>query len=151
MAFWADWLAALPRPRIGLAWAGNPANSNDRRRSIGLAPLRPLLGLPCGFVSLQQDRLAAHPALAVPPRPFNDFADTAALMAQLDLVIAIDSAMAHLAGSLGKTLWVLLAHAPDWRWHPGRAESPWYPSAQLFRQQAPGDWQGVMAAVRDAL
>ena len=81
----------------------------------------------------------------------DDFTDTAALVEQMDLVITVDTSLAHLAGSLGKPVWIMLPFAPDWRWLLGRADSPWYPSARLFRQPAIGDWASVIADVRDAL
>jgi hypothetical protein len=80
-----------------------------------------------------------------------DYAETAALITNLDLVISVDTSVAHLAGALGKPVWILLPHAPDWRWQLGRSDSPWYQSARLFRQSAPGDWPGVLANVFDAL
>ena len=80
-----------------------------------------------------------------------DFADTAALIEALDRVISVDTSVAHLAGALGKPVWILLPFCPDWRWLTGRDDSPWYPSARLFRQGAPGDWQGVIGRVAGAL
>ena len=80
-----------------------------------------------------------------------DFADTAAAVAQLDLVIAVDTAVAHLAGALGRPLWLLISHIQDWRWLIDRSDSPWYPSARLFRQATPGDWDGVIADLAAAL
>jgi tetratricopeptide (TPR) repeat protein len=144
--------------RVGLSWAGNRQQANDRRRSCPLAALAPLLELPdIAWYSLQkgdgEDQIAGVPAAArirqVDAR--NDFARKAALVAGLDLVISVCTSNAHLAGALGKPLWVLLAHAPDWRWGLGRSDSSWYPTAHLFRQPAPGDWAGVVAEVRAAL
>jgi tetratricopeptide (TPR) repeat protein len=144
--------------RVGLSWAGNRQQANDRRRSCPLAALAPLLELPdIAWFSLQkgdgEDQIADVPAAArirqLDAR--NDFARKAALVAGLDLVISVCTSNAHLAGALGKPLWVLLGHAPDWRWGLGRSDSPWYPTAHLFRQPTPGDWESVVAEVRAAL
>lgn len=145
--------------RVGLVWAGNPHFAGDRERSPGLAALAPLLDVPgCRFFGLQlgpgRDELARR---AMPPSftdlapGIRDFADTAAVMASLDLVVSSCTAPAHLAGALGVPLWVLLSHVPDWRWLLDRADSPWYPSARLFRQPRPGDWAVVAAEVAAAL
>lgn len=144
--------------RVGLAWAGNPKNPNDRFRSLPLAAMQPLFnddGL--HFYSLQmgeaQAQLAALPAAPVTDlAPFtSDMADTAAFLAQLDLVITVDTSIAHLAGALGRPVWILLAHNADWRWMMEREDSPWYPTARLFRQSTPGDWATVIERVRSAL
>ncbi len=142
--------------RVGLAWAGNPAHRNDARRSLPTEALAPLAGVAgIEWVNLQIDargtELALMHKLPAPPRRVADFADTAALIDTLDLVISADTAVAHLAGALGKEVWVLLPHAPDWRWMLGRADSPWYARARLFRQERPGAWDGVVAAVAAAL
>ena len=138
--------------RIGLAWAGNPAQANDRRRSIPPEALAPLLRTEgITFVNLQVGPRASETGLTDLSAELPDFAATAAVIATLDLVIAVDSAVAHLAGALGAPVWVLLAYAPDWRWLLGREDSPWYASATLFRQATPGDWDGVIARVRTAL
>lgn len=144
-------------PSIGIVWAGNPEQPNDRRRSIAdddLAPLAALAPLANGrggvrFVSLQKDRALppvcraaswhdAAPDLA-------DFAETAALIAELDLVIAVDTAVAHLAGALGRPVWVLLSSAADWRWPRGRRRSPWYPSARQVWRQPAETWRQMLA------
>lgn len=138
--------------RVGVAWAGNPAQANDRRRSIPAPALAPLLALPgVSFVNLQVGARAKEAGLPDLSHRLTDYAETAALIATLDLVIAVDSSVAHLAGALGAPVWVLLAHVPDWRWLLGRDDSPWYSSARLFRQQAPGDWNGVIRRVGEAL
>ncbi|MBZ0091895.1 MAG: tetratricopeptide repeat protein [Sulfuricellaceae bacterium] len=148
--------------RVGLAWRGNPAHANDAYRSLpGLAALAPLWAVPgVRFVSLQKgggEDEALHPPAGQPLTPLGsdlaDFADTAAVVAQLDLVICVDTALAHLAGALGKPCWVMLpAHKTDWRWQRGRSDSPWYPGAvRLFRQQDGSDWQGVVAEIAQAL
>jgi tetratricopeptide (TPR) repeat protein len=144
--------------RVGLVWAGNPTHIRDRFRSIPPALLEPLLDLEgAQFFSLQIDSLQVagpHPAderITDLAPEIEDMADTAALIAHLDLVIAADTSVAHLAGALGRPVWVMLPFAPDWRWLLGREDSPWYPAMRLFRQTKPGDWIEVMEAVRSAL
>jgi ADP-heptose:LPS heptosyltransferase len=99
----------------------------------------------------QRDWLGAHRLLVEHGAELNDFADTAALISQLDLVVTIDTSVAHLAGALGVPVWIMLQHSADWRWLLDRADSPWYPTARLFRQQRPGDWEGVVRDVARAL
>jgi len=162
---WRDRLSALPGRKVGLVWAGNPrandpaAHLVDRRRSLALARLRPLLERPgFSFVSLQKGAPAAQIG-DLPPtlRPFDamgevrDFADTAALCAALDLVITVDTSVAHLAGALGRPVWILSRHDGCWRWLLDRDDSPWYPTARLFRQRARGDWDEMVARVVKAL
>ncbi len=142
---WAD---RLPDARIGLCWAGNPLHSNDRRRSMPLGCARSLV---CpGMVSLQTG-LRAPEAVEIGltdlSSSLTDFAETAALVANLDLVITVDTALAHLAGALGVPTWLMLPYAPDWRWLVGRDDTPWYDTMRLFRQPAPGDWASVTAAI----
>jgi tetratricopeptide (TPR) repeat protein len=148
------------RLRVGLAWAGNPKYKGDRHRSIALSQLEPLADLQhrAIFYSLQFGQAAEQIEPMHDQMPVidacsqdKDFADTAAVAATLDLVISVDTSIAHLAGGMGLPVWVLLAHQADWRWMDGREDSPWYPTARLFRQPAPGDWVSVIAAVRDAL
>lgn len=157
-AQWQQRLGVRHRPRIGLAWSGSPHHANDRNRSLSLDRLAPLLGLDFEFHSLQKEiragdraALAAFGVVACHEGALRDFADTAALIAELDLVIAVDTAVAHLAGALGKPVWVLLPYSPDYRWLTGRRDSPWYPTARLFRQDRVGDWAGVIEAVRAEL
>ncbi|AWJ86569.1 glycosyltransferase (plasmid) [Azospirillum sp. TSH58] len=137
-------------PRVGLVWAGNPNHRNDRNRSIPADRLAPLLDTPgLRLFSLQTgDATAARPA-ALPDLTagIRDFADSAAILANLDLVIAVDTATIHLAGALGVPAWLLLPYAPDWRWLLDRTDSPWYPSLRLFRQPRPGDWDSVLRTV----
>lgn len=143
--------------RIGLAWAGNPEHPADRRRSMSLDMLQPLFGMEnVEWISLQGGDVSTQIAEAGAPlrtlEPIqSSFDDTAAAMAELDLIITVDTAAAHLAGALGRPTWVMLPHAPDWRWQIGRTDSPWYPTLQLFRQPAPDDWDSVVSAVEDAL
>jgi TPR repeat/Glycosyltransferase family 9 (heptosyltransferase) len=156
---WRARMEALARPRIALAWSGNAAHANDRNRSIPLARLEPLWSRTnVTFVSVQRDvREADAGALAGAARlvhlgdELSDFADTAAVLALADLVISVDSAVAHLAGAMGRPAWILLPFSPDWRWLLGREDSPWYPTARLFRQPAIGDWQGVIERLRQEL
>ena len=152
LAQWSARLAALPRPRVALSWSGNPSHDNDRNRSIALARLLPLVAGPASFVAVQRDVRAEDAApLSRAQRivplggELADFDDTAAVLALCDLVIAVDSAPAHLAGAMGRPLCVLLPFAPDWRWTRQGTTTPWYPTARLFRQTAPGDWDGVIA------
>jgi tetratricopeptide (TPR) repeat protein len=154
---WEDLLGPKHRLRIGLAWSGNPEHPNDRHRSMELATFLPLLEPDVDWVNLQtiirdRDQAVLESSLI---RRFDaeiaDFSDTAALMQSLDLVITVDSAVAHLAGALDRPVWILLSDPPEWRWMRNRDDSPWYPSARLFRQPAPGNWDGVIEAVRGAI
>jgi hypothetical protein len=143
------------RPRIGIVWAGNPAHSNDRRRSLpSPAVARLAIASAAPLISLQVGPRAAEAALFgfhdLSPR-LTDYGATTAAVAALDLVVCVDTSVAHLAGALGKETWVLLPHAPDWRWMQGRDDTPWYSSLRLFRQPRPGDWAAVAGAVAAAL
>ena len=145
-------------PRIGLCWAGNAAHGNDRNRSLPLAALAPLFAAPAtAWFSLQQGEAAAQIAATpaadhVVPLPADSaLVDTAALIAELDLIITVDTSIAHLAGALARPTWVLLPFAPDWRWQLGREDNPWYPTLGLFRQPSPRDWQSVVARVQARL
>lgn len=142
--------------KIGLAWAGNPTHQNDRHRSLSLKLLQPLLAQAgATFYSLQvppDPALASLAPACVDLTPLiRDYADTAALIDQLDLVIAVDTSVVHLAGALGCPVWLLLPYAPDWRWLLERADSPWYPTMRLFRQPQPGDWAAVVGQVAGEL
>jgi len=138
---------------VGFVWGGRSTHKNDANRSIPLETFTPLFDLPgLTWVSLQvDDRHEDAETLKLPLRDLRpqitDFADTATAIAGLDLVIAVDTAVAHLAGALGKEVWIMLPFAPDWRWLLEREDSPWYPSARLFRQPAPGDWASVVGQV----
>lgn len=144
---------------VGIAWAGNPDNPNDRRRSTALREWLPILHVPnVRFYSLQKGPKSAEWELWEGDDRGVDwsdrlthFGDTAAAIAALDLIITVDTAIAHLAGAMGKPVWVLLAYVPDWRWLLHRLDSPWYPTAQLFRQSVRNQWQEVMAEVADTL
>jgi tetratricopeptide (TPR) repeat protein len=154
----AEWRARLggDGPHVGLCWWGSV---HSRRSSIPLPALEPLLRLPgVRFHSLQQQIDPEHQAWLATCAPLRDHSEqlvdfdaTAALIAALDLVITIDTSVAHLAGALGRPTWVMLRHSPDWRWLRARSDSPWYPTARLFRQGPDRDWDPVITAVRDAL
>ena len=158
---WARRLDALPAGtfRIGLAWAGRSTHSNDRHRSMRLVELSKLGAVSgCSFVSLQKPIPAADteavglfPGMEDLSPGLTDFAETAALIANLDLVITVDTAVAHLAGAMGKPTWIMLPTDNDWRWMIEHADTPWYPTVRLFRQAVPGDWSGVVEAVVEAL
>ena len=149
-------LAERPGLKVGIAWRGRKSNKRDRVRSLEPALFGQILDLPgLAVVSLQKDARAEE--LTALGGPFNagpdlgDFADTAALVAGLDLVISVDTSICHLAGALGVPTWTLLDSAPDWRWLLGRDDSPWYPTMRLFRQKRPGEWAEVVERVRAEL
>ena len=147
------WAERLGRgPAIGLVWRGNPENKRDTVRSCPLDRFSPILETAgARFFSLQkeipEDELPLPASLTDLGPELNDFADTAACVANLDLVIAVDTAIVHLAGALGRPVWALLSSSPEWRWMLDRDDSPWYPTARLFRQTGWGDWDGVVAGV----
>jgi Flp pilus assembly protein TadD len=162
VAAWRERLdEALPRgvKRIGLAWTGRPTHPNDRRRSIRLARLTRLAECgPAAFVSLQkpfpeadQEAMGTFRGMTDLADALTDFGETAALIENLDLVITVDTAMGHLAGAMAKPVWILVPKAADWRWMLERADSPWYPTARLFRQERPGEWEKVVDQVTAAL
>ncbi len=154
---WRARLGPAAKPRVGLAWSGNPNHPRDRERSIAFADIATLLSPDIEWFSLhrdlpEMDAQGLHTRTDI--RHFGaemTFAETAALAEAMDLIISVDTAIAHLAGALGRPVWILLPHRPDWRWMTERAGSPWYPSARLFRQDAPGDWAGVLARAARAL
>lgn len=158
-AHWQEHLNGVRELKVGIAWQGNPEHQLDRRRSVPLLAFAPLADVPgVRLVSLQKgpgreqlsdlaDRLGV---LDVADR-LVDFADTAAVISNLDLVITVDTAVAHLAGALGIPVWVALPLIPDWRWLLEREDSPWYPSMRLFRQRDRGDWPGVFERLTEAL
>lgn len=157
VASWRARLRDAPGLRVGLAWSGSRTLRNDANRSIALERLAPLAAAGRTLFAVQKDiRDADRAALDVlPVRSFadelTDFAETAALVQSLDVVVSVDTVAAHLAGALGKPVWVLLPFSPDWRWMLDREDSPWYPTARLFRQPAIGDWAAAIARVGDAL
>ena len=154
---WRARLANGTGLKVGLAWRGNPQHLNDRNRSLDAALLAKALDAPgLSPVSLQKgarpDELAALGPDVFDAGPhLADMAETAAVIANLDLVLTVDSAVAHLAGAVGARAWVLVPFSPDWRWLLGRGDSPWYPSLRLFRQPTPGDWISALSSVRDVL
>jgi hypothetical protein len=157
-----NWRRRLPtsgKLRVGVSWAGNPDFKRDRGRSIGLPAMQPLL-LPTDveLFSIHKvlrpgdaEILRDHPHIIHLGDSIETFADTAAIMSTLDLVISSDTSVVHLAGALGKPVWVLLQFVPDWRWLLDRDDCPWYPTARLFRQASMGDWDGVVRDASEAL
>jgi Flp pilus assembly protein TadD len=148
-----------PELKIGMVWAGRLEHSNDRNRSCPLELFLPLMGLPgLRWFGLQKGPAAAQSEIEPISRMLvnwgtglKDFSDTAAAIAQLDLVLSVDTAVVHLAGAMGKPVWVLLSFVSDWRWMTRREDSPWYPTMRLFRQATPGDWPGVFRRVAEDL
>jgi tetratricopeptide (TPR) repeat protein len=170
LAKWSAQIGALPQPRIALAWSGNASHDNDRNRSIAFSRLAPLFpppnppphagegGVGASFISIQRDlrpddaaALSAESRVTHVGNELEDFADTAAVLALCDLVIAVDTAPVHLAGAMGRPVWVLVPFAPDWRWTLQGESTPWYPTARLFRQTKLEDWDGVIGRVGEAL
>lgn len=164
-AKWASCLTHTPARKIGLVWAGNPrkslidAHTTDRQRSLTLAMLQPLLAQPnYQFYSLQKGEAAEqiatlglqHKLIDLMP-DVADFEDTAAIVQSLDLVISVDTSAVHLAGGLGKPVWVLSRFGGCWRWLRNQENSPWYPSARVFGQEEPGDWEGCITRITQAL
>ncbi|MDP2816818.1 MAG: tetratricopeptide repeat protein [Polaromonas sp.] len=148
-----QWQRRLGSPvgmRVGLVWSGNADHTNDRNRSISLAELVGHVPAGVEYISLQKEvrvedsaTLAANPQIRCFDQEIEDFTDTAALCELVDVVISVDTSVAHLAGALGRPVWIALPFNPDWRWMLERDDSPWYPSARLYRQQTAGDWHGV--------
>jgi Glycosyltransferase family 9 (heptosyltransferase) len=146
--------------RVGLVWSGNPEHKADVHRSMSLEQLIPLGTVPgvsfyslqVGTASRQTSEVSSSFSVADVCSGFTDFADTAAFVSGLDLVIAVDTAVAHLAGALGVPVWILIANCKtDWRWFRDRTDTPWYPNARIFRQTTPDDWKYVVFQVREAL
>jgi tetratricopeptide (TPR) repeat protein len=156
LAQWQPRLASVPQPRVAFVWSGRPGHPNDRNRSLPLARLAPLLEMDrVSFISVQPDVsvenaavLAGLGGVTALGAELRDFEDTAAILGLCDLVVTVDTAVAHLAGALGRPTWILLPFAPDWRWMLERTDSPWYPTARLYRQATAGDWESVIARVR---
>ena len=156
---WTQRLSSCAKTKIGLVWAGAAGHATDHLRSISPALFAPLAKVPGVELHSLQKGAAPTQLAALPPEmhlidhtaQLDDFADTAALMANLDLIISVDTAVAHLAGALGKRAWLLLQYTPDWRWLLDRDDSPWYPTVRLFRQKFAGNWAEVIERVVGAL
>ncbi len=151
---WSEKLGPKATPRIGLAWSGKTLHPNDHNRSIPFEALSPLFDLPFEFHSLQKDyrekvgeKLKNLPNLQDHHLDLNDFSDTAALISEMDLIVSADTSVAHLAGAMGKPIWIMIPYLPDYRWLLDRTDSPWYPAATLFRQPAFDDWKSVISAI----
>jgi tetratricopeptide (TPR) repeat protein len=159
IAKWRPRIEALPGKRVALAWAGNASHANDRNRSIDLKLLEPLLALDgVSYLSIQRELrgndteiLARHANVSHLGGELSDMTDTAAITALVDLTISVDTSVVHLAGAIGRPLWVMLPFAPDWRWTLNGEHTPWYPQARLFRQAALGDWPSAIAMLRAEL
>ena len=141
--------------RIGLVWTGNPDHTNDHNRSLLLKQFSSLLALPFEFHSLQKDlrevdaqTLIDFPDLYQHQDELQDFSDTAALIDAMDIIISVDTSVAHLVGAMEKKLWLLLPYLPDFRWMLDREDSPWYPSAKLYRQEKINDWDTVLEKLK---
>ncbi|MEN9471999.1 MAG: hypothetical protein RLZZ495_88, partial [Pseudomonadota bacterium] len=154
IAAWKTRLGKQKKPRVGLVWSGGTGHHNDRNRSLLLADLARHLPPNREYICLQkeirQDDLAflrSHQTIHTFESHIHDFGDTAALCALVDVVISVDTSVAHLAGALGRPLWLLVPFAPDWRWMLERMDSPWYPTATLYRQTALGDWNSVLQSI----
>jgi ADP-heptose:LPS heptosyltransferase len=155
---WEGRLGPHERPRVGLVWSGNPNHINDHNRSIPLRTLARILDLDATFVSLQKDArpddrtvLRERTGLIDLTAELTDFSETAALVSCLDLVITVDTSVAHLSAALGRPTWILLPYTPDYRWLLNRDDSPWYPTVRLFRQQESRDYTDVIDRVRAEL
>jgi tetratricopeptide (TPR) repeat protein len=155
---WEERLGPHDRLRVGLVWSGNPSHDNDHNRSIPLRMLTRILDADASFVSLQKDlrpddgiTLLEHTEIVDLTDHLTDFAETAALVSCLDLVITVDTSIAHLAGALGRPTWILLPYMPDYRWLLDRDDSPWYPTVRLFRQSETREYASVLDSVRTEL
>lgn len=155
---WQQRLGSGSRKRVGLVWSGRPEHKNDHNRSMALANFAGALDPHFEYHCLQKEirvadlvTLKTQTNIAVWRDALESFADTAALVECMDLVVSVDTSVAHLAAALGKPVWLLLPYSPDWRWLLGRDDTPWYPTMRLFRQKTPGDWGGVLSQVRLAL
>ena len=158
VARWREVLGPGTRPRIGLAWSGNPGHSENAKRSLALSEWIAHLPTEFDYFCLQKEvsepdrqTLSSYGRILTVEAYDKDLSDTAALIETLDLVITVDTSIAHLSGALGKETWILLAYLPDWRWLLDRSDSPWYPTAKLYRQVHPGDWRSVVAEVQKDL
>ena len=155
---WQARLGAQSKLRVGLVWTGSTTHKNDHNRSVPLQALTSIIEQDINFYGLQKElrdgdrqTIHQHPQIQYLGKYIKDFTDTAAIISLMDVVITVDTAIAHLAGAMGKPVWILLPYSPDWRWLLGRDDSPWYPTARLFRQPSIGDWSSVMLEVNQAL
>lgn len=155
LARWQALLGDKRKPRVGLVWSGNPSHVDDYKRSIPLQDIVQILGDDIEWISLHKDVrlsdqavLVSHPAIRHFGSEQKVFTDAAAICELLDVVIAVDTSLAHLAATMGKPTWMLLAHSADWRWLQDRQDNPWYSSLKLYRQTKPGDWASVLQSVR---
>jgi ADP-heptose:LPS heptosyltransferase len=155
---WEDRLGPHDRLRVGLVWSGNPAHTNDHNRSLPLQTLSRIFDADATFVSLQKDPkpddkafLREHTDIVDLTEHLTDFGETAALVSCLDLVVTVDTSVAHLSAALGRPTWILLPYVPDYRWLLDRDDSPWYPTVRLFRQTETRDYTDVLDRVRTAL
>jgi hypothetical protein len=163
VAAWAERLGTPPAGqtlRVGLVWSGAAIHTNDKNRSMALRELTPLLSLPhVSFVSMQKEYREADRqvldelggVIQDVSADLNDFSDTAALVQNMDVVISVDTSVAHLAGAMGKPVMLMLPYTPDFRWLDERNDSPWYPTMHLFRQASPTDWPSVVSSIQDVL
>ena len=152
---WKTKLGEKRKPRIGIAWNGSPFHNNDHNRSINIAEIIPLLSPSYEYICLQKtirtlDEVALKGGVNIKffGDELQDFSDTAALCELMDIVISVDTSLAHLAGALGIPTWILLPLHPDWRWLLDRSDSPWYPSVTLYRQKSEGDWQALISELK---
>ena len=155
---WQGKLGQKTKPRVGLVWSGNPKHINDYNRSLSLSDLVSFLPKNFEYISLQTEvrdsdklTLEHHPEIRRFEDSLNDFLDTAMLISQLDLIISVDTSVAHLGGALGKATWLLLPYVPDWRWLVDGADTPWYSSMKLYRQTAINNWGSVLDKVKEDL
>lgn len=155
---WRRLLGAVPRKRVGLVWSGRPEHKNDHNRSIALVDFAQILDGRCEYHCLQKEirpddqrELKSRTDIQSWRDELTSFEDTAALVECMDLVVAVDTSVAHLAAAMGKPVWLLLPYSPDWRWLLERSDTPWYPSMRLFRQRTAGDWRDVVTRTSAAL
>jgi len=156
--YWINKLGKKIKPRIGLVWSGSIIHKNDHNRSILLEKLLPLMHVSFEWHAIQKEYrpndleiLKAHPEIQQHQEELKDFSDTAALVEQMDLIISVDTSLAHLAGALGKEVWIMLPFMPDYRWMLDRSDTPWYPSATLFRQPIIDDWDSVISNMKESI
>jgi hypothetical protein len=160
-AITAKWQARFAnkssKPQVGITWSGSQLHVNDHNRSMSLSQLAPLLNLDVDWHILQTE-IRETDELLLPQTPLKDWRpeltslhETAGLLDQLDLLITVDTSVAHLSAALGKPTWIMLPYAPDFRWLLNRSDTPWYPSVQLFRQSKPRDWESVTSQIVNTL